>query len=97
MSEATEQVAAEREIRPHGGKVVLLLGILGILGLAFCLPIGAFAWYFGSRELDQMRLGLVDPAGRNHVAAGRALGIAGVVLWAGLAGLAGLSLLAIYD
>jgi K+ transporter len=66
-------------LRPHRANLVLILGILGVL--CTCLPLGIVAWVIGHQELKDMDAGLVDPAGRGAVQAGKILGIVSVALW----------------
>jgi hypothetical protein len=50
-----------------------------LLGV-FCFPLGAVAWAMGTNDLYEMRAGFTDPRGYGATAAGRAFGMAGVVL-----------------
>jgi hypothetical protein len=58
-------------------------------GLALCtaglaalgsIPLGAAAWILAQQDLNQMREGVMDPAGRADTEAGRTGGILGIVL-----------------
>ena len=67
----------ETWIRPHRGPLVFTLGVLG---LGFCFPLGAFAWSMGTNDLWEMRNGITDPRGYGPTAAGRLFGMASVIL-----------------
>ena len=69
-----------RNLRPHRGTLILVLGILsiclGCLGLIF----GPMAWVMGNDDLHQMRERRMDPAGEGLTQAGRVCGIIGTLL-----------------
>jgi K+ transporter len=79
-SDGTSAGTSSVALRQHRGIVVLILGILGIL--CTCMPLGIVAWVLGHQELKDIDAGLVDPAGRGTVQAGKILGIVSVSLWA---------------
>jgi hypothetical protein len=68
-------------VEPHRGPVVLALGIVGIVACFIC---GIIAWVMGNHDLEQMRAGRMDPAGRGLTQAGRICGIISVA-WAAFA------------
>ena len=55
---------------------------LGILGLAACGIFSPFAWYYGWRELADIRLRRASGGGEALARAGYVLGIVGTVLLA---------------
>ena len=69
--------AAPMEQLPHRGVLVFVLGILG-LGVFFLF--GTVAWSMGNRHLAQMDEGARDASGRGMTAAGKVLGMSGVIL-----------------
>jgi len=44
--------------------LTLVFGVLGILGLVICQPVGIAAWLMGSNDLKEMDSGAMDPEGR---------------------------------
>jgi hypothetical protein len=95
-----------RDLEPHRGALVLVLGILSIAALVFYLccfipvsPIvGAFAWILGHQDLRKMKEGRMDPDGQGLTSAGWICGMIGTVLgilvavgYCGIVGLAFLS------
>ena len=63
-------------MKPHRGGEIL---VLVILGLMMCPPVGIFAWFMGSEDLEKMRHGNMDSSGRDLTNAGRILGIVGTI------------------
>ncbi|MCG8392112.1 MAG: hypothetical protein MI745_03425 [Pseudomonadales bacterium] len=68
---------ASGQLQPHRGGLVLTLGLLGILVFA---PVGIVAWILGSKDLNAMRAGTMDPTGEGTTLAGKVLGILATVL-----------------
>jgi hypothetical protein len=71
-----------REVRPHRGGVILVLGLAGLL--LCCTVLGG--WGFGgaalsmaNSDLAQMDRGRVDDAGRGLTQAGRVLGALAII------------------
>jgi hypothetical protein len=78
-----------RDVIPHRGNIILLLGILSLvaIGLGCCPPfpafglgLGAAAWIMGNADLRRMLQGEMDPAGEGFTVAGRICGIIGVIM-----------------
>ena len=66
---------------PHRGVIIL---VVGILSLVMCPPAGIAAWFMGSKDLQEIDAGRMDPAGRDFTRTGRILGLIGTiyfVLW----------------
>lgn len=64
---------SRRDMAPHRGDMVLVLGILALL---VCAPIlGPMAWVMGNNDLAEMDAGRMDPTGRSNTSVGRVLGI----------------------
>ena len=61
----------------HRGGLVLTFGLLGIMLFA---PLGIVAWILGSKDLNSMTRGDMDPAGEGMTRAGKVLGIIATVL-----------------
>jgi hypothetical protein len=79
-----------RDVVPHRGNIILLLGILSLvgIGLGVCCPlltafgvgVGAGAWMMGNTDLRRIANGEMDPGGEGSTNAGRICGIIGVIL-----------------
>lgn len=68
-----------RNVVPHRGGLILVLGILAwIIG---CPIFGAVAWIMGSSDMREMRCGRMDPAGLGTTQAGYILGMINSILW----------------
>ena len=67
-----------RDMRPHRGALILVLGILGLVscGIFTGLP----AWIMGKADLSDMDAGLMDPEGRGITNAGMILGMITTIL-----------------
>ena len=81
-----EPAAFEPFPRTHRGVLTLWLGIgavaCQVLACGCCpifllasVPLGACAWIFAQQDLRGIEAGTVDPAGRQNLTAGRALGM----------------------
>jgi hypothetical protein len=89
-----------RDCEPHRAGLVLTLGVVSLVLLAFCGPIGLglgiAAWVMGHGDLRKMRFGEMDPEGLTSTQGGWVCGILGTllnVLWVlGCAGFWGLVL-----
>ncbi|MGO8678746.1 MAG: caspase family protein [Limisphaerales bacterium] len=70
-----------RALKAHRGSTILALGILGFVtfGLA-----GISAWIEGSKDLDEMRAGIMDPSGWRMTRKGQKLGMVATILWAAI-------------
>lgn len=69
--------------------------VLGILGLAACGIFSPFAWYYGWRELADIRLRRASESGEAVAKVGYVLGIVGTVVMAPVILLAALVALAL--
>jgi len=86
--------ALRRDVTPHRGPLLLVLGILsivfvpmamccGVIGIAFALAgvgLGTSAWVMGHRDLRKMRQNQLDPRGKGLTTAGWICGIVGTLL-----------------
>lgn len=74
-----------------GATASLVLGIIGLAGLAVCgllLVLSPFAWYYGNRALEEIELSGRTLGGHGNAKAGQVMGIIGTVLLViGLVGL----------
>lgn len=61
----------------HRGGLILALGIISIVVCGF---IGPVAWVMGTRDLEEMRQGRMDPLGKGLTEAGRICGMVGTAL-----------------
>jgi hypothetical protein len=80
-----------RDSLPHRGRLLAALGTFSMVvgGLSLCLfgvgavlavPVGAAVWLMANRDLELMRSGEMDPAGRTQTENGRVGAIVGIVL-----------------
>jgi len=80
-----------RDSEPHRGKLVAALGnaslflgglslCTGGVGAAVSIPLGIVAWVLANNDLERMREGVMDDAGRHQTEAGRTGAIIGIVL-----------------
>ncbi len=67
-----------RYLTPHRGALILTLGILG---WAICCVFAPFAWAMGHADLQAMRAGKMDPAGKGITQAGMILGMIQLILF----------------
>lgn len=64
-------------MKPHRG--ILILGY-GLLAFLFCPFFGIAAWVMGTRDLQEMERGRMDPTGRNLTKLGRICGVIATLL-----------------
>jgi hypothetical protein len=69
-----------RDLEPHRGTFILVLGILSICLPCASLILGPIAWYLGASDLRAMRQGRMDPLGEGTTKAGYICGIVGTVI-----------------
>jgi hypothetical protein len=73
-----------RDAEPHRGVLILVLGILSIVLVGICaplgLPFGIAAWILGQGDLRKIRANLMDREGEGLTQAGRICGIIGTIL-----------------
>jgi len=67
----------QRQLEPHRGGMILALGILGLL---VCAVLGIIAWVLGNKDLEAMRMGIMDPSGRDLTQAGKICGMIASIL-----------------
>lgn len=73
----TKKSPYRRPYRPHRAGLILAIGIVGMFT---CLIFGLAGWAMASRDLEEMRAGRMDPAGRELTRTGRLISVAGVSL-----------------
>jgi hypothetical protein len=69
-----------RDVEPHRGSLVLVLGILSIVLPFVGIVLGPIAWILGSQDLSEIHAGRMDPEGEGSTSAGRICGIIGTIL-----------------
>lgn len=69
----------QRNLQPHRGPLVLILGILALVFNVCCIP-GILAWIFGASDLKQMKAGTMDREGEGLTKAGYICGIIGTCM-----------------
>jgi hypothetical protein len=67
-----------RDMRPHRGTLILILGILSFVCLGFVF--GPMAWIMGNNDLKEMRAGRMDPEGEGLTNGGRICGMISTIL-----------------
>jgi hypothetical protein len=66
-----------RDLMPHRGTTIL---VLGILGLVACPILGPFAWIMGNQDLAEIEAGRMDPEGQGTTQAGRICGMISTII-----------------
>jgi uncharacterized Zn finger protein (UPF0148 family) len=69
-----------RDLEPHRGTLILVLGILSICISCVGLILGPIAWVMGAADLKAIRAGRMDPTGEGTTKAGYVCGIVGTCL-----------------
>ena len=86
-----------RDLEPHRGTLILVLGILSICVSCFGIIPGPIAWVMGAADLKAIRAGRMDPTGEGTTKAGYVCGIIGTCLqvlgWISCCGFNGLGAL----
>jgi predicted Zn finger-like uncharacterized protein len=84
LPELTIREPVRRDCEPHRGPLVLTLGVLSLVMLTVCYPVGValglVAWVMGQADLRKIRAGNMDPAGQGLTQAGWICGIVGTAL-----------------
>lgn len=82
--EPSAYAGLRRDLEPHRGTMILALGIVGLVMLAFFAPVGIvlgiIAWVMGRTDLPKIQGGLMDPAGLEMTRAGYLCGKIGAIL-----------------
>lgn len=67
-----------RDLAPHRGQLILILGILSLFvgGIFTAIP----AWIMGNHDLKEMREGRMDPEGESNTNVGRIIGMVVTIL-----------------
>ena len=71
---------SRRNLTPHRGTLILVLGILGLAGCGIFTAIPA--WVMGNGDLKEIRAGRMDPEGESQTNIGRILGMVSTILTA---------------
>lgn len=66
-----------RDVAPHRGTAIL---VLGILSLVACGLLGPVAWIMGNTDLAEIRAGRMDRSGEGNTQAGRICGMIATIL-----------------
>jgi predicted Zn finger-like uncharacterized protein len=64
---------SRRNLAPHRGTLILVLGILSLVGAG--IFTGIPAWIMGNNDLKEIRAGRMDPEGESNTNIGRILGM----------------------
>lgn len=80
----SEAAGLRRDIEPHRGTLVLVLGLLSLVFMAFLppvgIPLGIVAWIMGRTDLAKIRARQMDPEGERQTYAGYVCGKVGAIL-----------------
>lgn len=68
-----------QEPLPHRGNLILTFGFLGFITIGI---LGAIAWYWATRDIAMMNMGIMDERGMDKAVYGRILGIVSALGWA---------------
>lgn len=74
---------AANTLIPDRGILILSLGIVGVF--APCPVFSVMAWVMGTTDLQEMRIGRMDPQGLTSTQWGRVLGMLVSLVWVGIA------------
>jgi hypothetical protein len=66
-----------RDLQPHRGTTILVLGILSIVLPLVSIILGPLAWALGSADLNAIKQGRMDPTGEGTTRAGYICGVVG--------------------
>jgi hypothetical protein len=69
-----------RDLTPHRGSTILILGILSLLLCLIGVILGPFAWIMGTQDLKEIHAGRMDPEGEGPTNTGRLCGIVGTIM-----------------
>jgi hypothetical protein len=74
-----DRPSRSRNLTPHRGDTIQLLGILSF----FLAPhiLGPIAWVMGRGDLREMDEGRMDPAGRDATQTGKTCGMIATIIW----------------
>ena len=72
-----ERTYRRRDVEPHRGTMILVLGILAVVVAPIIL--GPIAWILGNADMKKIRAGTMDPQGEGHTNAGRIIGIVATI------------------
>ena len=67
-----------RDLAPHRGTMILLLGVFS--WVTGCFFLGIAAWFMGSADLKEMRAGRMDREGESATNIGRIFGLISTIL-----------------
>lgn len=70
-----------QEPLPHRGNLILTFGFLGFITIGI---LGAIAWYWATRDIAMMNMGIMDERGMDKAVYGRILGIVSALGWAAI-------------
>ena len=71
---------SRRNLAPHRGTLILVLGILSLAGAG--IFTGIPAWIMGNNDLKEIRAGRMDPEGESQTNIGKILGMVSCILTA---------------
>jgi hypothetical protein len=85
VSEGPREVGEiRRDLEPHRGPLIMVLGIVSLVMLGFLpplgIPFGIAAWVMGRGDLKKIRAGVIDPDGESKTNAGRLCGLVGTII-----------------
>jgi hypothetical protein len=69
-----------RDLAPHRGGLILVLGIIGLVFPITGIILGPIAWVMGSNDLKEIRAGRMDSEGEGTTRGGMICGIIATIL-----------------
>ena len=78
--EDADEFSPRRDLNPHRGGMVSILGVLSLLFCLIGIVLGPIAWAMANHDLREMREERMDPEGENSTNTGRICGIIGTLL-----------------
>jgi hypothetical protein len=67
-----------RDLEPHRGTLIMVLGILSLFTAPFIL--GPIAWVLGTEDLRKIRAGRMDPEGESMTSTGKVCGMVATIV-----------------
>jgi hypothetical protein len=84
VADPEQDFGLRRDLDPHRGPLILVLGIVSLVMLGFLppagIPFGIAAWLMGRNDLKKIRARTMDPEGESKTNAGRLCGLVGTII-----------------
>lgn len=83
-----DDLGQRRDLAPHRGQLVMVLGIVSLVMIGFIaplgIPFGIAAWIMGHGDLKKIKKKEMDPEGESKTNAGRICGMVGTIISAAI-------------